>query len=272
MLNPDHFFAANISSNVSSLSQVRGVLINTFTSFESEAIEALSQNVAAEILPVGPLESFDMGRAETLPWLDEQGPESVVFVSFGSRTALSKDQIRELATGLDKSGCKFLWVLKGSKVDKDDKEEVEDILGESFLARTKSKGIVVKGWVNQEQILAHPAIGGFVSHCGWNSVSEAARLGVPILAWPLHGDQRVNAEVVEKAGLGLWATGWGWGGEKLVEEDEIAEKITELMMDKNLRARTKEVKEQARRARETNGTSESLLRRLIESLNSDEEA
>ncbi|KAI3452254.1 hypothetical protein Pfo_008919 [Paulownia fortunei] len=270
MLNPNHFFPANISSNVSSLVKVKGILINTFNWFESEAIEALSRNGAAHILPVGPFESFETGEAHNLPWLDEQAPESVVFISFGSRTALSKDQIRELGTGLEKSGCTFLWVLKASKVDKDDKEAVEEILGESFLARTKNKGMVIKGWVNQEQILAHPAIGGFVSHCGWNSVIEAARLGVPILAWPQHGDQRVNAEVVEKVGLGLWVRDWGWGGEKLVDKNEIADKIIELMLEKNLRARAKEVKEKARQAREINGTSEWLLQGLIDSLKSKE--
>ncbi|KAK4346450.1 hypothetical protein RND71_032789 [Anisodus tanguticus] len=66
----------------------------------------------------------------------------------------------------------------------------------------RRQGMVVKEWVNQEEILAHPAIGGFFSHCGWNSVMEAAQRGVPMLAWTLNGDQRFNAEVVEKAGLG----------------------------------------------------------------------
>lgn len=152
------------------------------------------------------------------------------------------------------------------------KEEVEEIVGESFLGRTKKKGMVIKGWVNQEQILAHPAIGGFVSHCGWNSVIEAARLGVPILAWPQHGDQRVNAEVVEKVGLGLWVKDWGWNGERLVDGDEIADKITELMLSEILRARAKEVKEKARQARAVNGSSERLLQGLIDSFKSKEEA
>ncbi|KAL2240377.1 UDP-glycosyltransferase 13 [Sesamum indicum] len=275
MLDDNNFFAVSISTNVSSIFKVKSILINTFNWIESEAIEALnSSGVAphpAPILPVGPLESFDIEQASDLPWLDEQAPESVVFVSFGSRTALSKDQIKELTTGLEKSGCTFLWVLKASKVDKDDTEKVEDIVGESFLGRAKKKGIVIKGWVNQEQILAHPAIGGFVSHCGWNSVIEAARLGVPILAWPQHGDQRINAEVVEKVGFGLWVREWGWTGEKLVDGNDIADRITELMLSENLRARAKEVKEKARHARETNGSSERLLQGLIDSFKSKEE-
>ncbi|EYU44158.1 hypothetical protein ABFS82_08G027600 [Erythranthe guttata] len=273
MLEANHYFAANIISNLSSLSKLNGVIINTFDSFEPEAIEALISKeklaLVPKILPLGPFESLETDAREdnNLPWLDEQAPESVVFVSFGNRTALSKEQIRELGNGLLRSGSKFLWVLKGGKVDKDDKEEVGEILGESFLERVKSKGLVVKGWVNQELILGHVAVGGFVSHCGWNSVTEAARLGVPILAWPLHGDQGVNAEVVEKVGLGLWVRGWGLGGgEKLVGENEIAEKIKDLMGNQKLRSIAMEVKEKARLVREANGSSEMLIRGVIESL------
>ncbi|KAM1076175.1 hypothetical protein ACFX19_024137 [Malus domestica] len=116
---------------------------------------------------------------------------------------MSNEQIKELSDGLERSGYRFLWVLKTSKVDKDDKEDLKDLLGEPFLDRTKGRGVVVKGWVNQQDILEHVAVGGFVNHCGWNSVMETARKGVPVLAWPQHGDQSVNAEVVEKAGLGI---------------------------------------------------------------------
>ncbi|KZV43389.1 hypothetical protein F511_21981, partial [Dorcoceras hygrometricum] len=201
-----------------------------------------------------------------LQWLDEQAPESVLFISFGSRTALSRDQTLQLRDGIEKSGCKFLWILKSNKVDKDDKEDVQSILGESFLERTRKQGVAIKGWVNQDRILAHPAIGGFISHCGWNSVTEAVRLGVPILAWPQHGDQKFNAAVVESTGLGLWAKDWGWGGEKLVAGDDIAAKISEMMLGKDLRARVKAVKEIARQAREIGGTSEGFLSLLVQEL------
>ncbi|KAJ8546202.1 hypothetical protein K7X08_018785 [Anisodus acutangulus] len=115
--------------------------------------------------------------------------------------------------------------------------------------------MVVKEWVNQEEILAHPAIGGFFSHCGWNSVMEAAQRGVPILAWTLNGDQRFNAEVVEKAGLGLWPKHWGWLGERLVKSEEIEEKIEELMQDHKFRSMAQKVGEEATQAWEIGGTS-----------------
>ncbi|XP_073309632.1 UDP-glycosyltransferase 708G1-like [Primulina huaijiensis] len=270
MLDSNQFFSAVISSNIPCLSNVKGILMNTFDGLESESIEALNSGRIipdlAPVLALGPFESFEVEKAPNLPWLDEQAPESVLFVSFGSRMALPRNQILELRNGLEKSGCKFLWVLKTNKVDKDDKEEVQQVLGESFLDRTKKYGMVIKGWVNQDKILAHPAIGGFISHCGWNSVTEAARLGVPILAWPQHGDQKFNAAVVESAGLGLWVEDWGWGGEKLVAGDDIAVEISKLMLAKDLRARVKEVKNIARQAQEIGGTSEGFLRLLVEEL------
>lgn len=200
------------------------------------------------------------------PWLDGQPNESVVYVSFGSRTALSKEQITELGNGLERSGCRFLWALKTTKVDKDDKVELQELLGDSFLERTKDKGVVYAGWVNQEQILAHPAIGGYVCHCGWNSVTEAARFGVPILAWPQHGDQKLNAQVAEEAGLGVWMRHWGWFEQKLVTGEEIREKIIELMQNKTLRASARRVKDEATKACEIGGSSQKVLHGIMEML------
>ena len=179
---------------------------------------------------------------------------------------MSKEQIRELRNGLERSGCRFLWAIKTTKVGKDEREDLQDLLGSSFLERTKKKGLVCKGWVEQEQVLAHPAIGGFVSHCGWNSVTEAARFGLPLLAWPLHGDQKLNAEVTEKAGLGVWMRHWGWLGENLVKGEEIGDQIVQLMQDKTLRIKAKKVKEETRKAYEVGGSSKKVLLEIIENL------
>ncbi|KAI3713156.1 hypothetical protein L1987_71729 [Smallanthus sonchifolius] len=112
--------------------------------------------------------------------------------------------ITELGNGLEGSGRRFLWVLKSRVVGKEDTEKVEELVSGSFIERTKEKGMVVKGWVDQEKILSHPAIRGFVSHCGWNSVMEAATRRIPMLAWKQIGDQKVNAGIVEMVGLGIW--------------------------------------------------------------------
>lgn len=129
--------------------------MNTFNEFEPETLSAVDDgralnNIIPPILPIGPLQAFELKNDQDkyyLSWLDNQPKESVVYVSFGSRTAMSDSQIRELSKGLDGSGYRFLWVLKTSKVDRDDTQEVKDMVGESFIERTKNKGIVMKGWV-----------------------------------------------------------------------------------------------------------------------------
>lgn len=269
---PNHLFAANLASNARHFAKVKGILMNTFDWFDPESIAALNGGKVVcnfpQVLPVGPFEPHQTRQShDRLPWLDEQLAESVVYVSFGSRTAMSTDQIRELGNGLERSGHNFLWVLKSSIVDKEEKLELEDLLGDSFIERTKSRGRIVKGWVNQEMILRHPAVGGFVSHCGWNSVMEVALRGIPVLAWPQNGDQKLNAEVVEKAGLGLWERDWGWRGEKLVKGDEVAKKVVEVMGDKNLKATARKVGDEARKALKDGGSSEKVLLDLIEMLN-----
>lgn len=271
-LNPNHLLAETILANLGVVPEAKGIMVNTFDWFEAETIAALNNGIVLSnlppVLPIGPLQAyeFDKDQSQCLPWLDDQPEKSVVYVSFGSRTAMSNDQIRELGYGLDKSGCRFLWVVKTSKVDKEEKESLEELLGESFLERIKNRGMVVKEWVNQDKILAHPAIGGFISHCGWNSVTEAAERGIPILAWPLHGDQGVNAELLQKAGLGIWEKTWGMGNERLVKQEEIGKKIVELMDDAELRSRASKVGREARKATELGGSSDKAIMGIIENL------
>nr|XP_043606537.1 UDP-glycosyltransferase 708C1-like [Erigeron canadensis] len=269
---PNHLFTKTLVSNSRALSKSKGILLNTFHDFEPKTIEAVNNGKFIQDFPrflaIGPLEphKLEIGDHQTLPWLDKQPTRSVVYVSFGSRTAMSKDQITELRNGLEKSGQKFLWVLKTKIVDKEDSEELGELVTGSFLERTKAQGMVVKGWVNQEVILSHPAVGGFVSHCGWNSVMEAAARGIPMLAWPLLGDQRVNAEVVESAGLGIWEKSWGWLGARLVKSEKIAEKVTMLMGDENVREKARKIGEMAKNAIQVGGSSHKVLIEIIQNL------
>ncbi|XP_030512800.1 UDP-glycosyltransferase 708G1-like [Rhodamnia argentea] len=270
-----HLLTSIIITNSPALSEAKGIFMNNFEWFEASALAALNKDRVIEslppVLPIGPLEPYhaphdDDKRDRYRSWLDNQPAESVVYISFGSRTAMSRDQIRELEKGLEKTGWRFFWVLKTSKVDKDDQEDAEHFLNESFLERTKNKGSVIKGWVDQQEILAHPAVGGFVSHCGWNSVMEAAQQGMPMLAWPQHGDQKMNAKVTEEAGLGLWERGWDWGPSGIVKGEEIERKIVELMTDEKLRERAKKVGEEARKAVGRGGSSDKVIREVVESL------
>ncbi|KAH9626513.1 hypothetical protein KSS87_003292 [Heliosperma pusillum] len=202
--------------------------------------------------------------SNVVSWLDEQPVKSVVFVSFGSRTAMGKDQITELGEGLQRSGVRFLWIIKTTMVDKDDKEDLTKLLGDTFFELTKNRGLILKEFVNQEEVLSHPSIGGFLTHSGWNSVLESAQLGIPVLAWPPGGDQRVNAAVMKDAKLGIWEQRWGSENQGLIRANEIKDKIMELMTCDKLKANVERVANEAKKAWEIDGSSRIMFNKIID--------
>uniref|UniRef100_A0A453RCV6 UDP-glycosyltransferase CGT n=1 Tax=Aegilops tauschii subsp. strangulata TaxID=200361 RepID=A0A453RCV6_AEGTS len=275
--HPEHLFTQQFVANGRELAKADGLLVNSFDAFEPEAIAALRNgSVAAGFPPVfsvGPLApvSFSASeppenQADYMRWLEAQPARSVVYVSFGSRKAISKDQLRELAVGLEASGHRFLWVVKSTVVDRDDEAELSELLGEGFLERVQGRGraLVTKAWVEQGEVLKHPAIGMFVSHCGWNSLTEAFASGVPVLAWPRFADQRVNAGIVARRGAGVWVERWSWEGDDgVVKGEEIAEKVKSVMADEMLRRSSTVVREAAMTAVAGGGTSYRSLAELV---------
>lgn len=257
------------TENGKKMTESDGILVNTYESIEQEALAALNEGRVLKGLPsaiaIGPLPPCKFETSQQLAWLDNQPTGSVFYISFGSRTAMSREQIRELGEGLVRSGCRFLWVVKDKKVDMEDDEKLIEVLGQGLLERVREKGLAVKKWLNQELVLSHPAIGGFLSHCGWNSLSEALWNGVRILAWPQHGDQKINADLVERIGLGMWVKSWGWGEEDmLVKAEDIAERVREIMGNDSLRLQALHIKEEARVAVVDGGSSTKTLTALIE--------
>ncbi|KAG0512454.1 hypothetical protein BDA96_10G014800 [Sorghum bicolor] len=249
-----------------------GILVNTFDALEPAALAALRDGKVVPGFPfppvyaIGPLRSVvdkedSSSSSPVVAWLDKQPARSVVYVAFGNRSAVSHAHIREIAAGLEASGCRFLWVLKTTKVDRDDTAELTDVLGEGFLERLHQQqgqgqgqhGMVTKEWVDQEALLKHASVGLYLSHSGWNSVTEAAAAGVPLLAWPRGGDHRVNH--------------WSWDGEDwLVTGEEIAEKVKEVMSDAAVRARATRTGEEAAMAVAEGGTSYRSMQQFVSSL------
>ncbi|KAJ3691191.1 hypothetical protein LUZ61_020355 [Rhynchospora tenuis] len=168
-----------------------GILINTFESLEPKAISALREGLCVPsfnmppVYSIGPLvtetQEKEMEGHECLKWLVSQPKGTVVFLCFGSRGGFPVDQIKQIAIGLENSGQRFLWVVKVND-NKDPRNtfnaslpefELDQILPEGFLNRTKDRGMVIKTWAPQIQVLHHESVGGFVTHCGWNSILEA---------------------------------------------------------------------------------------------------
>jgi hydroquinone glucosyltransferase len=188
------------------LSLFDGVIINTFTDLEPDAIRVLQERQKPCVYPVGPIirneSSSEANMSVCLRWLEKEPPSSVVFISFGSGGTLSHEQLNELAFGLEMSGHKFLWVVRApskhssSAYFSGQKDDPLEYLPNGFLERTKENGLVVTSWAPQVEILGHGSTGGFLSHCGWSSTLESVANGVPMIVWPLFAEQRMNAKLL----------------------------------------------------------------------------
>ncbi|KAF7094688.1 hypothetical protein CFC21_096979 [Triticum aestivum] len=180
--NPDGLFTKQFIVNGREIAKADGILINTFDALEPEALIGLRGGKVVPGFPpvfaVGPLKSTPTTARSSdkagspIAWLGEQPARSVVYVAFGNCNAAAQKQIREISAGLEASGCLFLWVVKTTILDREDTAELRDVLGDGFLGRVQGRGLVTKEWVDQEAVLKHPAVGLFLSHAGWGSVTE----------------------------------------------------------------------------------------------------
>lgn len=182
------------------------VLIKGFKEIEGRYIDCVSGLTGKRFVPVGPLVQGpsidDAGNSEVLSWLDKKEAKSTVFVSYGSENFLSKEDMDGIALGLLLSKVNFIWVVRFPEgvVHNDC---LEKKFPEGFLDKVGDRGKIIEGWAPQTKFLVHANVGGFVSHCGWNSVKESLEYGVPIFAVPMHLDQPINARLVEEVGVGM---------------------------------------------------------------------
>ncbi|KAJ0028267.1 hypothetical protein Pint_36654 [Pistacia integerrima] len=203
-------------------------------------------------------------RNEIMKWLDDQPDSSVVFLCFGSWGSFGEERVKEIVIGLEQSGVRFLWSLR--KPPLEDKFE-EEILPNGFLEKTKEIGLVC-GWAPQKEVVAHKSVGGFVSHCGWNSILESLWFGVPIVTWTMYAEQQLKAfQMVKDLGMGLeLKLDYKSTGGEVVSGDEIAEAIKCVMYGakKVGKKRVKEVSENSRLAVMEGGSSFNSYRGLID--------
>ncbi|KAK1311595.1 UDP-glycosyltransferase 73C3 [Acorus calamus] len=258
-----------------------GVVVNSFEELEHEYLDVYREATGKDVWMIGPVSLSNKnpsntmdrgGKASTnelrcLDWLDQREPKSVIYVSFGSIGRLSPPQTAELARALESSGRNFMWVIKGGNNDNGLPEEFKE---EPITERR----MVVHGWAPQVAILSHGAVGGFVTHCGWNSTLEGVCAGVPMVAWPLFAEQFLNEKlVVDVLRVGVRVgveRPSGWAGEGVgVVGVEAIERALEEVMDGGKegvlrRMRARELGEMARKAVEVGGSSYVNMTRLID--------
>ncbi|KAM0895937.1 hypothetical protein ACQ4PT_023508 [Festuca glaucescens] len=215
------------------------VLFNSFEELEAQVLAGLSTHFKARAIgPCVPLPAaadsddadhftyganlLDPAEDTCIKWLDTKPPGSVAYVSFGSFASVGAAQTEELARGLLAAGNPFLWVVRAT-------EEAE--LPRHLLdAATTSGAALVVRWCPQLDVLAHRAVGCFVTHCGWNSTLEALGFGVPMVALPIWTDQPINARIIERAwGAGVRARRDAASG--IFMRDEIASCVHAVMDD-----------------------------------------
>ncbi|CAL9092243.1 unnamed protein product, partial [Musa acuminata var. zebrina] len=247
------------------------VLANTFDELESDALVATEK---MKLIPIGPTvpsallegteaargtgstgaDLFKLDEKQYMEWLDSKPEKSVVYVSFGSLAVIKKRQAEEIVRGLKESGRPYLWVLK--------KENRRELEGE-----VEEEGGMVVEWCSQVRVLSHPAVGCFVTHCGWNSTVESIVCGVPTVAAPQWSDQSTNARLVE-----LWGTGvrGELDGEGVLEGAELSRCVETVMGEgktgKEIRRRAEMWKEKAREAVGEGGSSDRNLRAFVEEI------
>ncbi|CAM6071635.1 unnamed protein product [Sphagnum tenellum] len=260
------------------------ILINTFQSLEWRVLNALPWFLQTQtILEIGPLlletnvqqddeesehhalnNATDEEQDMSILWLNMQPPSSVLYIAFGTHATLSAAQILELAQGLEASNQSFLWVLRTPDQPSDSsscsRHASGSVLPPGFKERTKGHGLCLSGWVPQKQILQHPATGGFLSHCGWNSTMESICEGIPLLAWPLKADQHMNCRfLVDTAKLAMEMKK---GTDGFVSKQEVERNIRALMEEvegESIKRNMKEMRSHARQAVAEGGTSKQNL-------------
>lgn len=237
------------------------LLCNSTYDLEPEAFKS-----APQILPIGPLlASNRLGgfagnlRPEDstcLKWLDQQPPQSVIYIAFGSFTVFDPTQFHELAMGLELSNRPFLWVVRSLMTDK-----VNDSYPKGFLDRVATRGLVV-GWAPQQRVLSHPSIACFLSHCGWNSTMEGVSSGVPFLCWPYFADQFLNQSYL----CDIWRIGLRFDQNErgIITRNEIRIKVEQLLGDAKIKARALDYKEMAASSINEGGSSNKNLRNFVE--------
>ncbi|XP_015895260.3 UDP-glycosyltransferase 89A2 [Ziziphus jujuba] len=247
-----HGFIANGSS--------WGLVFNSFDFLEGEFLDHLRMRTGHHrSFGVGPLNLFTLPQSlergipdnnfhgcggDVLSWLEGCADGSVLYVCFGSQKLLKRKQMEALASALEQSRTRFIWVVKTGVTERE-MEEGYGVVPDGFEERIQGKGLVVRSWVPQLMILKHRAVWGFLSYSGWNSLMEGIAAGVMIFTWPMEADHYLNSKLlVDEMGVALKVCE---GDDGVPDSAELGKVIDESMcnVDNPHRVKVREMRDQA---------------------------
>nr|AFJ52943.1 UDP-glycosyltransferase 1 [Linum usitatissimum] len=271
-------------------SEAYGVIVNSFEELEPEYFSKCKSSRPGKIWCVGPVSLTNLNELDkiqrghnsislthqSLEWLNTKEPKTVLYICLGSICNLSSQQLIELALGLEASGTPFIWAIREKEFTKD---LFTWIVDDGFEDRVAGRGLLIRGWAPQVSILSHSSVGGFLTHCGWNSSLEGISAGIPLVTWPLFGDQFSNEKLIVdvlKIGVRIGAEKpTFWGGKEETTEVSVqradVERAVRLAMEggeegDGRRKRAEELAGIARTAVERGGSSYKNVDVLIEDI------
>ncbi|KAK8672955.1 hypothetical protein V6N13_111312 [Hibiscus sabdariffa] len=250
------------------------IIFHTFEELDKEVLQVLADK-SPNIYAIGPLASLcrnlnvpkiqddllnsSLWKEDTscIEWLNTMESNSVVYVNYGSVTMMSKHHLKEFAWGLANSKYPFLWIVRPDVVMGE-----SAILPKEFMEEIKGRGFITS-WCPQQQVLSHPAVGLFLTHCGWNSILEAVSEGVPLICWPFFADQQTNCRYA--------CTTWGTAMEinpdaKRGDVESLVREMMEGDDGQRLRQKALEWKKKAEAAVNNGGSSVINFDRMIKEI------
>ncbi|RCV32797.1 LOW QUALITY PROTEIN: hypothetical protein SETIT_7G031700v2 [Setaria italica] len=243
--------------------------------FEPAGLRMLRRTMGVPVLPIGPLVRVPIQHTShrepdsdsIVRWLDARNKSSVLYISFGSQNSLRPEQMMELAAALELTGRPFVWTIRPPMVLDDTNGNTGTVTSDKWLPEgfeermsANDTGLLVHGWAPQLSILAHASTSAFLSHCGWNSVLESVAHGMPVLGWPLQGDQFFNCKMLEQEWGACVEVARGHGDSSpAVERARLAQAVETVLGDTSkgaeMRRCAKEIQELIGRSRSKDGDS-----------------
>ncbi|KAI0525206.1 hypothetical protein KFK09_004598 [Dendrobium nobile] len=255
-----------------------GLVVNSFYEMEKDYVEYYKKAMGRKAWHVGPVALCNQEEADkserggenrkdrVLKWLNGRKRGSVVYVCFGSLCDFTAAQLTEMAYGLEFSGHPFVWVVRNMS---------DEWIPEGYEERIEGKGLIFHGWAPQLLILNHEAVGGFITHCGWNSSLEGITAGLPLVTWPLFAEQFFNERLIVdvlRIGVAVGSKVFGFRPEDrpIVNASALEATVRSVMGEGEdaveRRRRARELKELARKAMEEGGSSYNDLGILMQEL------